>query len=260
MMDLKAELQKKGLEFKAKKQNRPETVPVNKKARVLESSKKPNLLPVKGSLKSVTAEKSKAEDDILEKSRLKLEEKSKLYDRIRYGDVDDVSPEILNNILVDFDRKDWNEEKQMYDLPPREQAQIEKNSAKKRVYVDEFGRTRQIDEEQVALNHDSIDDLVTSLRPQDTEAFEDEIIRDAHYDDSGEIRTKGVGFYRFSQNEADRQSQMNDLTALRQNTLESRTQLMVMKEKRRQMKEARLKKVEERRSRVAQSSLDETTN
>lgn len=86
MMDLKAELQKKGLEFKADKRSPlPETVNKNKRTDEF-STKSKRMQPVKESLKRLNSS-----DDIFEKSRMKLEEKSRLYDRIRYGDIDGIT-------------------------------------------------------------------------------------------------------------------------------------------------------------------------
>lgn len=173
-----------------------------------------------------------------------------------YNNFLDISPDILNTVLVDFDRKDWDAEKKMYILPRRDKTP-KKLLSEKRIFVDEYGRTRQIDDGETVVEQSSVDALISSIRPQDSMTlFTDDKIRDAHYDDTAEIRTKGIGFYRFSQNETDRQNQMSDLNTLRQNTLESRTRLMVLKENRKRMKEIRLKKVEERRNR-AQSSLNE---
>jgi hypothetical protein len=169
-----------------------------------------------------------------------------------YNNFLDISPDILNNVLVDFDRKDWDAEKKMYILPPLDKIPKELLT-ENRVIIDEFGRTRQIDDGEVIVEQSSVDALISSIRPQGS------MVGDVHYDDTGEIRTKGVGFYRFSQNEVDRQTQMSDLTTMRQNTLASRTQLMILKEKRKQMKEIRLKKVEERRNRAQSSSNEENS-
>jgi predicted nuclease with TOPRIM domain len=87
MMDLKAELQKKGLEYKAdKRASLTETVNKNKRISNEFSRKPKRMQSVKESLKPLNSS-----DDIFEKSRLKLEEKSRLYDRIRYGDTDGIT-------------------------------------------------------------------------------------------------------------------------------------------------------------------------
>ena len=58
----------------------------------------------------------------------------------------------------------------------------------------------------------------------------------AHYNAEDEIRTKGVGFFKFSTDEEQRQAQLEELNRLRQQTDESRKRA----EKARQQRASRL--------------------
>ncbi|CAI9718251.1 Hypothetical predicted protein [Octopus vulgaris] len=61
-----------------------------------------------------------------------------------------------------------------------------------------------------------------------------------------EVRTHGVGYFRFSKEEVERKEQMNLLNTLRDQTKDERTKRELLKEKRDAMMAARLKKVKDR--------------
>lgn len=177
------------------------------------------------------------EEDSWEKSRRKLEEKALLYEKMVLGDEEGVSEDVRENILIDFDRK-FVALRDAGQLPIPEEASEEEMVE----FVDEFGRTRTMSKAE----YEQILNTQSTSEPEcgpDRRTSEPE-----HFDDTKEIRSRGVGFYRFSKEEEERQRQMRELTELRQNTVETRTKNAILMEQRRLMKEARLEKVKERRS------------
>lgn len=76
------------------------------------------------------------------------------------------------------------------------------------------------------------------------EEFEEEMEkrkREAtHFDSRKEIRTMGVGFYQFSNNDTDRKHQMDNLNALRDDTILERKTFLNIKEAKRKAKEDRI--------------------
>lgn len=192
------------------------------------------------------------DDEIFQKSRRMLEEKSKIYDKLRIGDDEDVSPLIKDNLLVDFDRKDWDEElKTFVNKDPVRPANIFNPPSEHVEFIDEFGRCRMVSiqehEQLMSVKKKMADELIESLKPK-IETVEE--TGPSHFDDTKEVRTLGVGFYRLSQNEEERKAQLEKLSALRQETVESRTKSMILKEQRKIMQEARLQKVQERRAKL----------
>lgn len=70
-----------------------------------------------------------------------------------------------------------------------------------------------------------------------------------HYDADSEIRTKGTGFYKFSQDAATREQEMGDLANERQRTEQERKSRLDLKEARRREIEQRRKDMGARRAR-----------
>lgn len=73
-----------------------------------------------------------------------------------------------------------------------------------------------------------------------------------HYEADREIRTKGVGFYQFSKDEATRQEEMRSLEAERQNTERERRERDEKKEARKREIEARRAEIEARRKEIGE--------
>jgi hypothetical protein len=74
-----------------------------------------------------------------------------------------------------------------------------------------------------------------------------------------EIRNKGVGYYKFSMDEIERQQQMRELQQLRQETLKEREQKHVQNEKRASMIEARLERLREKKLKYESTAKTKTT-
>lgn len=80
---------------------------------------------------------------------------------------------------------------------------------------------------------------------------------DTHFDGAAEIRTKGVGFYQFSKDEADRRREMEGLERERGNTERVRKEREEAREKRRREIEERRERIGKMRAeKMAESFLD----
>lgn len=160
------------------------------------------------------------------------------------------------SILVDFDRKGWDEERKEYkvieDLYPDDPfeffSQVYKvaDSTKLVEYVDEFGRTRLVKpEEKATLDAEREETMQLFLKLQEESAGP------SHYDAGKEVRTKGIGFFKFAQDESERQRQMKALDDLRQNTTEERERYLLQKEQRRIRIKFRLEAIKLRREKFS---------
>lgn len=197
-----------------------------------------------------------------------LTRKSRLYEELQRGGGPlsgsaDVPAEAL---LVDFDRKGWDEGRKAYvglpdfALRPSEglsplqflsslynvelgQALVE--------YVDEFGRTRLIrPEERQRLEEEREDtrQLLSNFYTKSAAADDDgRPPVPVHYEADREIRTKGVGFFTFAKDERVRQQQLQGLVELRRQTVEERHRALLLGEERRLRILARREKAERRR-------------
>jgi hypothetical protein len=182
---------------------------------------------------------------IWERSKRKMEEKARLYAAMKRGDVEDEG----ERFAVDFDRK-WAEkygDGQSGEEDISDEEDEEDGGSEMVEYVDEFGRTRQgtrADAARVARQERGLADMTGdrfTARPSapsnviygDTiqhQAFNpdmpiamqmEELAKkrdrsltpppDLHFDASREIRTKGTGFFQFSEDAEERKKQMADL-------------------------------------------------
>lgn len=221
-----------------------------------------------------------------ERSQRALQAKSLLYDRLQRGELeveayvsgeaggggtkDWIAQRAQDRVLVDFDRKGWDGERGEYvGVAPCDAAagapadpfrfidslfKGPEARAELVEYVDEFGRTRWIrPEEQARLEEEREETrrLLVQHHAQSGALAEggDAPAAAVHYEADGEIRTKGIGFFRFSRDEQDRARQMDALDALRRATVEGRTRALLARERRRLMVESRLARVQDRRRR-----------
>lgn len=239
-MELKAELAKKSSEFKVAKAAGSHSKLPSKPKDSLDSR------PTKKAKES-----SNVEDDLWEKSRAKLEEKTRIYEMLQRGDDEGVSETFKDNLLVDFNRQFHENKEEILAKTKLDELKYVEEMVE---YEDEFGRTRRIPKAE----HDELllkaraDQLIGQMKLQSAKkVIGSDHDGPVHFDDTKEIRTKGVGFYRFSQSEGERRRQLEELGDLRKDTVETRTKAMILAEQRRLMKESRLEKVKERRAKLA---------
>lgn len=255
IIELKAELLKKSQEFKAERskgRNVVETGPNQTAGSWLRRK----YLTKESSQVTKAAEKVSAKDqrgivdEQWERSRAIMEEKAKIYEKLQAGleGAEEVSAELRENLLVDFDRKFHEDRKAGRIHVSEKEVEVEEDLVE---ITDEFGRTRTIPRsEYLQQQEQSAQDLISTIRRQIVEDLqEQEEEENVHYDDTIEVRTKGVGYYRLSRTEAERSRQLAELNCLRQETVEARTRSMILREKRQLAREARLQKVKERRDR-----------
>ncbi|GBC06919.1 hypothetical protein RclHR1_07140006 [Rhizophagus clarus] len=265
VLDLKAELFKQKEEFEKQKviaKNQPVSAALRKAA------KKPGIWERqnKGVLeRSHRDELEIVETSTLEASRAAMERKAKLYDRLsKTGITDDA---LAEEVLVDFDRKAW--EQPSDDEPTNVKDKSEDPWVE---YVDEFGRTRVARKSQVPKIESPV--IGPTIPGDDNESISDELLQrweeaakreletgngPIHYDETKEIRTKGVGFYRFSKDEEERQEQMRALKQLRLETELKRASRQTIKEKRKAQLDARMDMIRAKRQKKSSKSESKPT-
>ncbi|OAQ74062.1 hypothetical protein VFPPC_13128 [Pochonia chlamydosporia 170] len=226
--------------------------------------------------KLVLKEVAGTEDETQElaRARRKMEDKARLYAAMKRGDY--VPKENEATPLVDFDRK-WAENVEGNEDDVSSSSDDDGEDANEVIeYEDEFGRLRRgtkVDKERLErrarrglLGAEELErmsarpsaptnliygDSVQSMafNPDDPEKME-ELARkrdrsatppdQKHYDADSEIRTKGVGFFKFSKDEEARTKEMKDLAEERERTEQQR-------QIREDQKEARRRQIEQRR-------------
>ncbi|CAG8694831.1 5871_t:CDS:10 [Dentiscutata erythropus] len=214
VVDLKAELFKQKEEFqkqKASANNQPVSAALRRVAKKSGLWERQN--------KGVSERSQKDELEIieaptLEASRIAMERKAKLYDQLKKTGIND--EKLAEEILVDFDRKAL--EHLSDDELKEDKPNVENDPWVE--YTDEFGRTR------IVRNVEDISALEQERRRWEEAALEE--LKNGgpiHYDETKEIRTKGVGFYRFSKDELEREEQMRTLKEMRLEAQKRKAQL-----------------------------------
>lgn len=222
------------------------------------------------------------DEDVLHRSKRKMEQKAKLYSKMKRGDF--VAGDGDGDGLVDFDRK-WVEGQEKGEA---EESEIESDDGQGEMvdYEDEYGRTRRgtrAEAERIerrkrnkVIGAEELDrmsarpampksliygDTVQSMafNPDEGVALKMEEIakkRDRsmtppemkHYEADKEFRIKGVGFYSFSKEEGLRGKEMEALEKERLETERIRKERNEKKEKRRLEIEERRKAIGEKRA------------
>ncbi|ORX93406.1 hypothetical protein K493DRAFT_353468 [Basidiobolus meristosporus CBS 931.73] len=247
VLDFKAELLKHEESFRkerAQGKNAPAASRIQSKK--LPAWAKPNKGVEQRSAKDKLEQE--AEKPSLDASRKALERKAKLYEKLKRTNLDDMNEKDIEEMLVDFERKQW-EQADESDLSEKEKETDDPWVE----YIDEFGRTRLLRQSEVPKERSPSpqyeDGLPTMMsadmrRELERERWEAEARAEiaagpAHYDDAHEIRTKGVGYYRFSTNEEERRAQLLELKNLRNETEQVRALHKNIKDKRKEQLEAR---------------------
>ena len=227
---------------------------------------------------------ARIDDEAWKRARKNLQEKARLYDALRRGDVEDEEG------LVNFDQK-WVEEGDVASESGDGDGSDESDEEVVE-YIDEFGRARKGTKAQ-ALREERRRGMEKrmlsegdrfSARPAmpggliygDTVqagAFDpDEPVAvkmaelaakrdreptpppDVHYDSKAEVRTKGTGFFAFSKDEEERKKQMEGLEDERLRTenvrAEKANEAKTKIEERRREIEERRRKIQEQKSRT----------
>ncbi|CAG8497185.1 5793_t:CDS:10 [Ambispora leptoticha] len=282
VVDLKAELFKQKEEFKQQKAAAGDK-PISAASR-LRGKKLGAWAQNKGVSERAKRDQAALDEDgepTLEASRIALEKKAKLYDKLKKTGIEDET--LAEEILVDFDRKAFEEVSDDNDKDENDK-QDEKNEEDPWVeYVDEFGRTRVARKSQVpkepspplpsSSNNMSLEDdneyqptmmSADMYMEQERLRWEKEALEELkrgpqHYDETKEIRTKGVGFYRFSKDEQERQEQMRALKEMRNETLQKRALKQNIKDKRKLQLEARMALVRAKKLKTTEASSSTTT-
>ncbi|OXB56183.1 hypothetical protein ASZ78_016962 [Callipepla squamata] len=284
LVDLKAELFRKQEEFKKEKLLKDAGIFAKPKP----SNKKPSIWTKQNTGVAKRAEKDieqKAEEDqILDQSRKKLEEKAKLYEKMTKGDFPDEETEDL--YLVDFTQKIIDKQREVQELYQNETAgkTLEKETDDEELepeseipppedpdeewvdYVDSLGRSRRcmkkdlpgilkMDQELQGKRLDAdgntllSEDMKRELQRQQWEKEEEEALRKPmgpiHYEDIRENEARQLGVGYFAF------SRDQDLRHKQRATLDMlREQTLDQRTKREQLKEKRKAALESRLSKL----------
>lgn len=284
LVDLKAELFRKQEEFKHEKLSKDAGGASKPRA----APKKPSIWSKQNSGVTARAERDveekTEEDDSLEKSRRRLEEKAQLYEKMTKGDFPDEETEEL--YLVDFAQKIIDKKKEIQDFCLKERRKAETDEEEKTPnlpipapqnpgeewvdYVDSLGRSRRcmkkdlpdllkmdkdlqgkkpVTQEKTLLS----EDMRREIQRQQWEQEEEEALKrpmgPMHYEDirDSEARQLGVGYFSFARDEQIRKKQMDTLNMLRDQTEDQRVKRERLKAKRKAMLDARLSKLRQRK-------------
>lgn len=225
-----------------------------------------------------------------QRSKRKMEQKARLYAAMKRGDVEDTA----DKYAVDFDAK-WAEkqEKQLGDDASSSSSDAESEDEADKAMVDwtdEFGRARTTSRKQMLSEQRQqyfANEMASRARPnmptnviygdtvqaaafnpdrdraqqmEELAAKRDRSITpppDTHFDASKEVRSKGVGFMQFSQDEEHRKEQMANLVKEREETEKRRAEREKKIIDRREEVERRRKEIAEKRGkRKADDFLD----
>ncbi|XP_076870672.1 coiled-coil domain-containing protein 174 [Brachyhypopomus gauderio] len=281
LVDLKAELYRKQESFKQERLAKDTgAVPT-----LHTKTKKPSIWSKQNEGVSARAqrdvEKATEEENTLDKSRQKLEEKARLYEQMTKGDFPDEETESL--YLVDFTQKiidqnrgapsrqaekgdrDGEDTDTQIPVPPPQSEDEEWVD-----YVDALGRSRKclrkdlpefqkmdqdlqgkrvIGADRTLLSEDMRREMQREQWEREEEEQMKRPVGPIHYENirEQEARELGVGYFAFSQDEEQRHKQRETLDMLRDQTTVQRTKREQLKEKRKSVLEARLAKVRMRK-------------
>ncbi|XP_023659891.1 coiled-coil domain-containing protein 174 [Paramormyrops kingsleyae] len=284
LVDLKAELYRKQEEFRHEKLTF-DSVEKKPKSKL----KKPIIWNKQNEGVSIRAQKdveqATEEEDSLEKSRCKLEEKTRLYEQMSKGDFPDEETE--SQFLVDFTQKIIDQKKALQVQPKTTDDSDSDGGGNCETlgpiplashpdeewvdYVDALGRSRRCMKKDLPeyqkLDQDLhgkrfekpgektllSEDMRRELQRQQWEQEEEEAMKrpvgPVHYENvrDQEARDLGVGYYAFAKDEALRKKQRDTLDMLRDQTTDQRTKREKLKDKRKNLLQSRLAKVRQRK-------------
>lgn len=213
------------------------------------------------------------------RSRRKMEEKARLYAAMKRGDVEDAD----ERYAVDFDRKWAESQGKEEDEEVDDDGSEDEGPQEQFEYLDEFGRTRTGTRAEAAaaeraklaqkdgesdrftarpsapanviygdtIQHQAFDpDAPIAAQMEALAKKRDKSLTpppESHFDANWEIRTKGTGFFQFSEDAEERKRQMEDLAKERAETERRRMERESKAEERRRQIEARRREIAERK-------------
>ncbi|KAK6474095.1 coiled-coil domain-containing protein 174-like [Huso huso] len=268
LVDLKAELYRKQEAFKQEKLVKDTGAPLKPKP----TNKKSSIWNKQNEGVSDRAEKDveqkTEEENTLDKSKQKLEEKARLYEQMTKGDLPDEEPQ---RTLVDQEWSECLHKQGSAFLNIFTPSLHSENPDQEWVdYIDSLGRSRrcmkkdlpellkmdknlhvkrQEDKGKTLLSEDMRRELQRQQWEEEEEAALKRPIGPLHYEDirEREARELGVGYFAFAQDEALRFKQRETLDMLRDQTTEQRAKREKLKGTRKAMLDARLAKVRQRK-------------
>ncbi|KAH7552550.1 hypothetical protein BM1_08501 [Bipolaris maydis] len=238
-----------------------------------------------------TAEEKDEDEVAWKRTKRRMEEKARLYDALKRGDVEDVD----EKYGVDFDQK-WadKQEKGEASASSSESSDDDEEEQELVEYIDEFGRTRKGTRADAAREERRKRTLAAdepdrfTARPSmpatliygdavQTQAFNPDATiaqqmaelaakrdkeltppPDLHFDGRAEVRQRGMGFFNFSKDEDERREQMSRMEKEREETERVRSERARRIEERKEMIRKKKRVILEKRSKgQAERFLDE---
>jgi len=244
LIDLKAELHKKYESFRNLKLNRNTAQPSkhtpfkNKGEPIKEKNIKQKTVQPK--------EVDYEEEASLKKSRLALEAKAKLYEKIVSNSIL-IDDEQRDSYLVDFERKVLYNSQEPERIVENEASENTTHTVSSSSYQNNFEFRSQTSLKPEASCAQHKVENFTSEKPD----------QPIHYQNvqHNEVRDHGTGYFAFSMDESERKEQMEELDSLRQETEEQRLKKQRLQRKRKAILQARLAKICERKN-IDQSVLE----
>lgn len=207
-----------------------------------------------------------------------MEEKARLYAAMKRGDVEDMD----ERYAVDFDRK-WAEGKEE-DEEQDDEEDRDDGPEEQVEYTDEFGRTRTgtageaaraerlkragpggVEDDRFTARPTAPSNMIygdtiqhQAFNPDEPDLAKMEALAkkrdksltpppETHFDANWEIRTKGTGFFQFSEDPEERKRQMENLEKERAETEKRRTQRSAKVDERKRLIEERRRELAQRR-------------
>ena len=188
------------------------------------------------------------------KSQQKLLAKTKIYEKMQKGDMEDVEDyRGETRYLVDFDKKYYVETKGDAGYSSSSQKLTDDNKELIE-FEKEEERRKYVAEDIYEADLDYRDKLHEKWRKEQDELLNGPV----HYENLkfDEIRNLGTGYYAFSKDEEERKKQMEDLKNMREETNKVHKKREILRHKRKAALDARLMKVKQRKA-EEEGRLDE---
>ncbi|KAI8791877.1 coiled-coil domain-containing protein 174-like isoform X1 [Biomphalaria glabrata] len=251
IVELKAELFRKQEEFKQKKLNNETYLHLKRskslKSSLLDESNSGVLERAKKDVESRSPVDN--EDDMLQKSRKILEEKAKLYDKISQSSVvpDEDGSEFY---LVDFQKKVLDSMLEAKQNLERETTEKTKSSQPNTSKFNEQLSSKEEEESSLLVASEAFREKLREKWESEANELLQKSQNDIHYSNIqfDEIRNHGVGFFQFSKDHEQRESELASLKKLHKETIDEQARKDSIKAKRKTQMEERLAKVRQRRN------------
>ncbi|ROL50686.1 Coiled-coil domain-containing protein 174 [Anabarilius grahami] len=251
LVDLKAELYRKQEQFKHDRLGQDAGAAQKSKTKI----KKPNIWTKQNEGVNARAQRdvqqTTEEENTLDKSRQKLEEKARLYEQMTKGDFpgDRDGEDSDVNVPVPAPQNANEEWVDYVDALGRSRRCLRKDLPDFQKMDQDLQNKRVTGADRTLLSEDMRREMQREQWEREEEEQMSRPVGPIHYENikEQEARELGVGYFAFAQDEDQRRKQRETLDMLRDQTTEQRSKREQLKDKRKALLEARLTKVRMRR-------------